>query len=73
MFDNEVASLRELIGNLEDEDKASKVLVQSGINTTRVVQLSSVEITKIKELLEKFPSMEELMQKLLTDMKNMNL
>jgi hypothetical protein len=67
MFDNEVASLREMIGNMEPDEsniiKIDKPNLPKPIQT--VAQFSTKDVNRIKDLLERFPSIEELLNKLL--------
>ena len=63
-LDNELAALRELIA-MESESKET-------IKTTTVLSASSAhsqfspkEVSKLKELMEKVPQLEEMLQKLL--------
>lgn len=61
MFDNEIAALREMIGNIEpDETKPIQVTsAPSGPPKVTGPQFSTKDMNRIKELLEKFPGMEE--------------
>lgn len=66
-FDNENASLREMIGNMEPDD-AKPIIVRTN-NLPKPVhnvsQFSTKDVNRIKEMLDKFPSIEELLNKLL--------
>lgn len=55
VFDNEIAAMRELIGNLESDNKGSKLPSQSVISASNTSQFNSKEVNKIKEMLERFP------------------
>lgn len=66
-FDNEVASLREMIGNIEPDD-AKPIIVGAPIlpkPVQNVNQFTTKDVNRIKEMLDKFPSIEELLNKLL--------
>lgn len=55
VFDNEIAALRAMIGNLEPDEKPSQIDVSSNIQANNANQLNSQETKKIKDLLERFP------------------
>jgi hypothetical protein len=65
-FKNEVAALRELIGNTVPDEAENKTQIDpTALANNTANQLNSQETKKLKELLDKFPSIEELIQKLL--------
>lgn len=55
IFDNEIASLRELIGNMEADDKGAQLKLQQVISTPASAQLSAKDVNKLKELFERMP------------------
>jgi hypothetical protein len=65
-FKNEVAALRELIGNTVPDEAENKTQIDpTTLANNTANQLNSQETKKLRELLDKFPSIEELIQKLL--------
>lgn len=72
-FDNELAALRAMIGNMDEGKGAS--LPTSTLPPPRPAgpQLSTKDLNRIKEILEKFPGVEETQQKILKDLKGLNL
>lgn len=72
-FKNEIAGLREMIGNIEADDK-NPIDVQAQVPTQNVQKdFNSKEVAKLKEIIQKFPGVDETVQKILNDMKGMNL
>lgn len=66
VFDNEISSLRELLGNLESEPlKSGTVTTSAPVARQSGPQISTKDMNRIKEILEKFPGVEELQQKIL--------
>jgi hypothetical protein len=68
-FDNELMSIREMIGNFEtyggDENtKLAITTVVSAPTKERGPQLSSKDMNKIKEIIEKFPGFEDALGKM---------
>lgn len=64
VFDNEIAALRAMIGNMDDKQPTS---IQTTAPVARPAgpSLSTKDLNRIKEILEKFPSIEETQQKIL--------
>ena len=58
-FDNEIASLRELIGNLANMGPDSMKPIAQAISKPSGPSLSTKDMNRIKEILEKFPGVEE--------------
>jgi hypothetical protein len=68
-FDNELMSIREMIGNSEpsggDENaKLAITTVVSAPTKERGSQLSTKDLNKIKEIIEKFPAFEDALTKI---------
>jgi hypothetical protein len=55
VFDNEIASIRALIGEMDDKEKNKIEKPQVGLGPGGNGGLNSKEISKFRELLEKFP------------------
>jgi chromosome segregation ATPase len=64
-FDNEIAALRAMIGNMDDGKGSQIQLSQAPPPRPAGPQLSTKDLNKIKEILEKFPGMEETQAKIL--------
>ncbi|CDW76993.1 UNKNOWN [Stylonychia lemnae] len=71
-FANEVARLREMIGNSVVEDKGTKVKV-TGPQGHSQSGLTSAEIAQLRQILEKFPQMESSINSILKDLKHLNI
>ena len=61
-----------MIGELDELEKGAKIS-QAVASAGSGNGLNPKEVAKVKEMIDKFPHMEETFQKILTDMKNMNL
>lgn len=60
VYDNEIASIREMIGNIDEGAKPSATIATSApVLKPSGPQLSTKDLNRIKEILEKFPSVEE--------------
>ena len=58
-FKNEIAGLREMIGNIEQEEK-HPVEVQAQVPSGTVQKdFNAKEVAKLKEIIEKFPGLNE--------------
>jgi hypothetical protein len=59
LFDNEIASLRELIGNLANLGPESMKPIAQAISKPSGPSISTKDLNRIKEILERFPGLEE--------------
>ena len=63
-YRNEIAGLREMIGNIEAEEK-QPVEVKAQVPTGTVQKdFNAKEVAKLKEMIEKFPGLNETVQKI---------
>lgn len=60
LFDNEMAELRALIGNMDDGKPATNITTTAPMARPAGPQLSTKDLNRIKEILEKFPGVEEI-------------
>lgn len=66
VFDNEIAALRAMIGNLEsDGDNNKKILKMPPTSPNPTNGLNSKDIAALKSILEKFPNIEDTMARIL--------
>mmetsp|Transcript_3242 Transcript_3242/g.2179 ORF Transcript_3242/g.2179 Transcript_3242/m.2179 type:complete len:119 (+) Transcript_3242:373-729(+) len=71
VFDNEIAMLRALIGNLEKDEQPQPVVVD--LKPSQKKSLSDKEIENLRNLLERMPEIDAVIEKILRDMKSMNI
>jgi hypothetical protein len=64
VFDNELAGLRELIGNIEVDDKAKPTLHTQSKPSLRGETLNSKEVQALKDMLVRFPQIEDSFSKI---------
>lgn len=55
IFDNEIAALRAMIGNLEEDGQKSKIKITAPVPSPSSNSLSSKDLILIKQIMEKFP------------------
>jgi len=58
-FDNHIMSIREMIGNLDQEEKATEIKIKGGNGSDKQTQFNAKEVQQIKNMIEKFPSHDE--------------
>lgn len=58
-FDNHIMSIREMIGNLDQEEKATEIKIKGGNGAEKQEQFNAKEVQQIKNMIEKFPSHDE--------------
>jgi hypothetical protein len=67
-FDNELMSIREMIGNFEPSggDENAKLAITTVVSAPkeRGPQLSTKDLNKIREIIEKFPGFEDALSKI---------
>lgn len=64
VFDNEIAALRALIGEMDGEPKATSIQTSAAPAKPAGPQLSTKDLNRIKEILEKFPAVEDTLAKI---------
>ena len=55
LFDNEISSLRALIGEIDNEEKNKIPKISNIPQANSANQLNSKEVGKVRDILEKFP------------------
>jgi hypothetical protein len=67
-FDNEIASIRDMIGNMEPSDENKQQAIVTTVVTSppkeRGPQISSKDLNRIKEVLDKFPGVEDALSRI---------
>lgn len=72
VYDNEIAELRAMIGNLEDDDKSKKKFASQAPKTSGSA-LNPKDLEAIRNILERFPQLEDTQQRVLRDIKSLNI
>ncbi len=59
LFDNEIAALRAMIGEMDQDPKSTQIQTTAPPPRPSGPQLTTKELNRIKEIIEKFPIMED--------------
>lgn len=68
-----MASLRAIIGDLDSDSKQDKNKKQESKPVPSGNQLNQNEIKQLRDMLGRFPQLDELVNKLLNDLKHLNI
>ena len=64
-FDNEIAALRDMIGNMDSDKPATSIATTAPVARASGPQLSTKDMNMIREILQKFPGVEDTQNKIL--------
>lgn len=72
-FDNEMAMIREMIGNIEADDRSNIKVKNIPGGSGHGGQFTAEEVKQLKSIIQKFPSLEEMIASITRDMKKLNI